>query len=298
MKLHNYLLLALVGSAPLKAQTLAPAALIDDGEAKNVWIQAANERTIRYLEDPRSVNRTDVRASSVTAFIYTPPEFEAALTDFENRDYKKALEGFTAAREKYKFTDAIPGNFSTLAGYYELECDRHLQDWKSLQERLKKFIAEPLELEAHKTQVAIYPLYEAVSAQDWSRLLTLCAEWDGKLVPASVRAQIGYCSGLAYEGLQRWDEALMAFNVAFVADYTASEVITREAALGCFRVYNEMPEVILAKKLHGTPDENPNLPGAFLLTEAAALVELWETALGRGAALPAEFKAFSKYKKA
>lgn len=298
MNFRNSLLLALAGTSLLPAQTLAPAALIDDGEAKQIWIQAANERTIRFLEDPRSVNRTDVRASSVTAFIYTPPEFESALDDFENRDYKKALEGFTTAREKYKFTDALPGNFSTLAGFYELECNRHLQDWKGLEARLSKFVSGPLELDSHKTQVEVYPLYEAVSAKDWPRLLTLCANWDERTVPASILAQIGYCRGLALEGLGRWDEALMSFNVAFVADYTASEVITREAVLGCFRVYNEMPEVELAKKLHGTPDENPNLPGAFLLAEAAALVDLWESALGRGVALPAEFKAFSKYKKA
>lgn len=297
MKIQNFLLLALLGTAPLLAQTLAPAVLIEDGEAKQIWIQAANERTIRYLDDPRAVNRIDVRANSVTAFIYTPPEFEAALTDFENREYQKALEGFTATKEKYAFTDDLPGNFSTLSGFYELECDRHLQNWESLEARLAKFISGPLELEAHKTQVEIYTLYEALRSKDWPRLLNLCAEWDGRVTPASIRAQIGYCRGVALENLERWDEALMAYNIAFVADYTASEVITREAALGCFRIYTAMPEVILARKLHGTPDENPNAAGAFLLAEAAALVDLWEGALGRGAPLPTDFKAFAKYKK-
>ena len=131
------------------------------------------------------------------------------------------------------------------------------------------------------------------------RASTLFAmEWDDKKVPGRIRAQIEYCHGKALEGLGKLEDALIEYNKALVADYTASEVITKMAALACFGIYDKHPDVALARKLHGTPDENPNSLGASLLVEAAALVELWDMALGRGDALPSEYKSFSKYKKA
>jgi hypothetical protein len=128
-------------------------------------------------------------------------------------------------------------------------------------------------------------------------LKILTGQWQDRTVPSHIRAQIAYCEGLALEGLDENMEALMAFNRTFVADAAASEVLSREAALGCFRIYNSLPEVERARELHGTPDENPNSAGAFLLGEAAALVDLWDTALGRGAKLPEEFRTFAKFKK-
>jgi hypothetical protein len=178
-----------------------------------------------------------------------------------------------------------------------MECDRKLQNWASIEERLRNFIADPLRLEAHKTQLEIYPFYNALRSEDWSRLKILTEQWQDREVPGDIRAQIAYCHGLALEGLDQKMDALMAFNRAFVVDAAASEVISREAALGCFRIYNSLPEVAQARKLHGSPDENPNSTGAFLLGEAAALVDLWNTALGRGEKLPEEFQTFAKFKK-
>ena len=111
------------------------------------------------------------------------------------------------------------------------------------------------------------------------------------------RAQIYYCRGLAFEGLEEPIKALNAFNGTFTADYTASEVLTKKAALNCLRLIKAHEETILAMKLFGTEDEDTNSTGHFLLQEAVALCELWDVALGGGQPLPAEYKELLKFKK-
>ncbi|GHC42929.1 hypothetical protein [Roseibacillus persicicus] len=285
-------------AASLSGQDLAPALIGQDGNSDKVWIEAASEKTIRYRENPKSLNRIDVPVRNVSVMFFTPAEFADALELYENRDYEKAQPAFKKAREKYKFVEDVPGNFSTLSGFYEIECARKLGKYEEIETLMSKFKPAPLLLETQKTQIEVYPLYNAVRTEDWARLNILCEEWADRKVPGSIRAQLEYCHGLALDGLGRLEDALIAFNKAFVADYTASEVLTKKAALACFSVYEKHPEVELARKLHGTPDENPNSTGALLLGEAAALVEMWQTALGRGDKLPDEYKAFLKYKKA
>lgn len=290
------ILLSLALAAPLVAQDLVPAFLINrDGIGRPVFIEAASEKTIRYRTEAQSLNRKDVRTSSVNIVFYTPPSFKEAKAAFDSRDYKTAREKFAATREQYRHVDDLKGNYSTLAGFYELECARKLEDYEGLEALLSKFQPGPLVHEHHKTQMSIYPLYNALRTEDWSRLLTLCDEFSGRELPGSLRAQIEYCRGLALEKQEQLDDALIAYNKAFVCDYAASEVIARNAALGCFRIYSAHPEVQLAQKLHGKPEENPNSNGAFLLAEAASLVSLWDKALGAGEPLPDDFKSFAKY---
>lgn len=291
------IILSLAGAALLPAQTLAPAFLEQEGRGSNIWIEAASEKTIRYREKQNNLNRIDVPLRKVSVLFYTPPEFSAALELFENRNYEEAKPAFVVAREKYKFTEDVPGNFSTLAGFYEIECARILGNYEEIETLFDKFKPGPLLMETHKTQIELYPLYGAIRSEDWSRLNILCEEWGEKYVPGGLRAQIEYAHGLALQGLAQPENALIAFNKAMVADYGASSRLVRKAALACFGIYDQHPEVQLARKLHGTPDENPNSAGALLLAEAASLVEMWNTALGRGEALPDEYKAFLKFRK-
>lgn len=292
------LILFLAFASSLPGQVFAPAIIIDnEGEGNRIWVEAANEKTIRYRDEPKDLNRVDVAVRKVAITFLTPPEYAEALADFENRNYEKAQSAFAAVREKFKFTKDIPGNFHTLAGFYELECARKQSNYKELDTLFGKFVPNALLLETHKTQLEVYPFYKAVVGEDWSRLDILCNEWADRKVPGRIRAQIEYCHGLALEGLGQLENSLIAFNKAMVADYSASEVLTRKAVLACLKVYEKHPDVALARKLHGTPDEDPNSSGALLLAEAAALVSLWDSALGRGDALPDKYKTFLKFKK-
>lgn len=292
------ILLFLAGIAALPAQTLAPAYLTKDGGSGRVWIEQSDAKKITYRENPKSVNRIAVSTREATAFLLTPPDYSAALALYENRNYAEAKTAFVAARDKYKFTSQLPGNFSVLSAFYEMECARKLGNYEEIETLFAKFKPDTLLLKTHRTQLEINPIYNAIRSEDWPRLEILCSEWSDKKVTGSIRAQLEYAHGLALKGLGKPEEALNALNKALVADYAASEILVRKAALACFAIYTEHPDVQLARKLHGTPDENPNSTGASLLAEAAALVQMWDTALGRGEALPADYKAFLKFQKA
>ena len=292
------IILSLACAAALPGQTLAPAFKIEDGGSSRIWIEDASAKTIRYRENPKSLNRVDTPLRSISVLFVTPPEYSDALDLFENRKYTEAQPAFKKAREKYAFTEDVPGNYSTLSGFYELECARKLGNFEEMETLFKKFKPAPLTLEYEKTQLELYPLYNAIRGEDWPRLAILCEEWADRKVPGSLRAQIEYAYGMALDGNGKLEAALNAYNKAMVADYAASEILTRKAALACFAIYAKHPDVQLARKLHGTPDESPNSTGASLLTEAAALVEMWNSALGRGESLPDDYKAFLKYKKA
>ncbi len=292
------IILSLACVASLPAQTLAPAFLLQEGQGARVWIEAASEKTVRYRANPQNQNRTDVALRKVSIKFFTPPEYKQALDLFEGKDYEKAQPAFAAVREKYKFTEVIPGNFATLAGYFELECSRKLGKYEELEANGAKFKADALLRKTYKAQLELNAIYKSIQAEDWEGLQALCAQWEDRKVTGSQRAQIEYAKGLAFRGMAKTEEALDALNKAMVADFAASEVLVRKAALACFKIYADHPEVQAASKLHGTPDEEPNSPGAILLSEAAALVEMWNVALGRGEKLPDDYKMFSKYKKA
>lgn len=292
------IILFLAAAAALPAQTLAPAYITKEGKGARVWVEAASARTVRYREKANNLNRTDVPLRDISILFFTPPEYANALALYENRNYAEAQPAFATAREKYKFTEDVPGNFSTLANFYEIECARKLGKYEEIETLFAKFKPEPLLMETQKKQIELYPLYNAIRTEDWSRLNILCEEWADKKVPGGLRAQIEYAHGLALDGLGKLEDALIAHNKAMVADYAASDLLVKKAALACFAIYDKHPEVQLARKLHGTPDENPNSVGALLLTEAAALVEMWNTALGRGEALPDNYKSFLKFSKA
>ena len=291
------IILSLACAATLPGQTLAPAFKIEGSSTERVWIEDASEKTIRYRENPKSLNRIDIALRKISVLFLTPPEYSAAHALYENRNFEQAQPAFKAAREKYAFTEDVPANFSTLAGFYEMECARKLGNYEEMETLFRKFKPGPLVLDAEKTQLELYPLYNAIRTEDWPRLLVLTEEWDDRNVAGNIRAQLEYSRGLALEGQGKLEDALIAYNKAMVADYAASTLLVKKAALGCFGIYNKHPDVELARKLHGTPDEAPNSTGASLLNEAASLVELWNSALGRGEALPDDYKAFLKYKK-
>ena len=240
------------------------------------------------------------RTTSTTGLYFFEPDlFKEGKAFYENRDYESARGKFAACREAFKRTDDLAGNYSTLAGFYELECCRRLEDLEGLAQLLNDYVPAQLSREIHKNQVDLYSIWDAVRTKSWPRLVGLTGQLlEEKKWTSSQLAQIFYCRGLALDGIGRKTDALIAFNGAFTADFTASEELTRKAVLDCLRIYREDEEVKLAIELHGTADEDKNSNGYFLLQEAVALVDLWDKALGGGEELPADYRTFLKYKPA
>jgi len=289
---------ALMAGASIEAAELAEVVLVTGEDADKVFLIAASERLIEYTRVKGGLNRHRMLRAEIDAiYFYEPPLFAEALELYEGRDYAGARKKFAECREAYKAIDELPGNFSTLAGFYMLECCRKMRDLGTLKELLDDFQSGPLTREVHKNQEKVYILWDAVRTEGWSRLVGLAdefledKEWTGEQL-----AQIYFCKGQALEGLDRPIEALNSFNGAFTADRAASEGITRDAALACLRIYKNHEEVQLAIKLWGTEDEDPESPGYLMLQEAVSLCELWKKALGGGQPLPNEYAVFLKYK--
>jgi len=287
------------GLMPLKAVDAPALLIVPDDPPQRVWVTASSSTNIEYKTTTNSVDRKRVPRSKVdSVYFFEPKPYKAAMKLYRNRDYKGAQEQFTLTKEAFKSVDDLPGNFSTLAAFYELECARRQGDLEGLSALLENYLSGPLMREDQKAQEEVYVVWDAVRTKSWPRLNSLADEMlSQNKWTSSQLAQIYYCKGLALEALNRPLHALNAFNGAFTADFTASEELTKLATLACLRIIDNHDEVRLARDLYDTEDRDENSEGHRLLLEGTALCELWNKALGGGKALPEEYRSFLKYKK-
>jgi len=277
---------------------LAPALLIEkDGAFRRVWITAATKTDIRYRETEISTETKDSKISEFGAiYLYEPREFSVAMDLYQGRKYEEARAAFAAVKERYKPLQAMENSHAALATFYEMECMRRLGKLDDLNAALQTFIKDPLTREGHLRQIELYVLWDALRTKSWDRLDILCREREKTRLPGDQRAQVAYLHGLALEGLERPQEALIAYSTAMTADAGASEDIARLATLRVLAIHKANPEVQNAIKVWGTGDENKNSKGYSDLLEAAAVASLYELSLGAGTPLPAEYKTFLQYK--
>ena len=179
-----------------------------------------------------------------------PDLFKEGMRLYRNRTYKEAQGKFTACREAYKTVDDLPGNYSTLAGFYEIECSRRTGDFEGMVRLMDDFRPGALEREEHKNQLEVLTVWTGVRTKSWRKILMDTPEmlaqdkWTGTQL-----AQIYYCRGLALEGMNEPIKALTAFNGTITADYTASQELTKKATLNCLRIIKDLEEVQLADSL-------------------------------------------------
>lgn len=291
---------ALSLSSLVSAEDAMARVVFTEQGGQTIWITAASAANLEFKIVKDSLNRKrEPRSSVESIYFFEPPAFTEALELFKNRDYKAAQAKFTEVKAAFARVDELPGNYSTLSSFYELECARRAGDLDGLVSLLEEYRSGGLQREDFKQQEEIYVLWDALRSKEWTRIETIAEEmlaqkkWTG-----SQLTQIFYCQGLAREGLGQPYEALNSLNSALSADFTASHEITPQATLACLRIIGGLEEVALAKTLYGTEDENPSSQGHRLLNEAAALCQLWDSALGAGQPLPEEFKEYLKYKAA
>ena len=275
-----------------------PALLIEkDGAFRKAWLVAATKTSIRYRETEVGVDTVDGRISDFGAiYLYEPREFSVAMDLYQGRKYEEAKTAFAAVKERFKTLQAMENSHAALAAFYEMECMRRLGDLEGLAAALQKFMKEPLTRETQLRQIELYVLWDAVRTKSWDRLDILGREREKTRLPGDQRAQVAYCHGLALEGLNKPEEALIAYSTAMTADAGASEEIVRMATLRVLAIHKANAEVQNAIKVWGTADENKNSKGYSDLIEAASVAGLFELSLGAGTPLPPEYKTFLKYK--
>ncbi len=276
----------------------ASALLLEEGKMQKAWITAASEKTIEYKSNPNSVNLQRVKVASLDGIYFLEPiEFKKAMDLYRNRDFKGAQAAFAECKDLYKKSNNLPNNYSTLAGYYEIESARKLGDLETMAALLEKFVSKPLTREKHKSQMELYPFWDAVRTKSWSRLDELAKEWNDRKLYHDQRVQVAYCHALALEGLKKPIQALTKYNTVFVADLASSSELCKKACLSAFKILTSDPQVVEAQRVFGTKEDDPLSSESLLLKEAVSLVALWEEVLGAGEALPAEYAGLIKFKR-
>ncbi len=288
---------SLASLTSLRAAEAEVLIMTSDDTFKGLMV-AADKSNFLWRETAKSTVTRKQSRRSATVYFFQPAEFTEALELYKSRNYKDAASKFAEVEKAYNKIDEIPGNPSTLAGFYELECYRRLEDLEALNTKIAKYSPENLLQEYHKLQYEMYGVFwDAVRTKSWSRLDSIVSDdkWRKRKLPGSLRAQIAYCHGLALEGMERPTDALIAYNNAFVADFSASEELSRKSAENCLRILLNHKDVQTAMKLYPTEDYSDDSNGAQLIKEGTALLTLWEKVLGAGEKVPEKYKVFLKF---
>lgn len=276
--------------------------LYKDSSQDDVLITQYDNGTVTYRANSKALNRTRVGPAKLDAiYFYKPKVFSEAMDLYRGRKYAEAKTKFAECEEFFKPVDDAPNNYSTLAGFYKMECSRRMMKLDDLSGELEKFRKDALTRETHLQQLEVNAFWEAVRLKDWDRLDRLAQAWRKRKVSGGQRAQIEYCHGLALENIakknpKKLTDALNAYNRALTADFTASTEIVAAAANNALRIYNSDPEVALAIKLWGTEDERANSTGHQRLLEANKLIKLYKQAgFNVVSPLDSAFDKFYKY---
>lgn len=293
----------LIASAAISTAADASARIMQKDKSNiDVIILDHGNGKIMYKMNPKDLNKKTVALNKIAGvYFYRPPIFKEAMTLYKGRKYAEAKKKFLECKEAFKRVDEMSNNYSSLAGFYSLECSRRQFDLEALSSEQEKFSKEGLSNEIHIQQLEVNAFWEAVRLKAWARLDTLAVSWHDKELSGSQRAQVAYCHGLALEQLgakdpKKSDDAIIAYNMALTADSTTSMEIVVEAANNALRIYHTDPNVQLAIKQWGTNDENKASPGYARLIEANCFTKLYF--LGGFDAfkpLPAEYLEFKKY---
>ena len=271
--------------------------IVTDKDTFSGYMAAADNTAFLWRENEKSTVTRKQSQKTCTVYFIQPPEFTEAMDLYRSRNYKDAAEKFALCVEAYSKVKEVPGNPSVLAGFYQMECARRLEDLETLATLFATFAPENLLQEFHKVQYEMYGvIWDAVRTKSWSRLDTICRDekWRNRKLPGNLRAQLAYCHGLALEGGNQPIKALNAYNNAFVADFSASEEITRKSATNCLRILLDHEDVKTTMGLYPTEDYSDDSNGAMLIKEGTALLKLWDKVLGAGEKVPVKYKEFLK----
>ncbi len=269
-----------------------------EGTYEMVLVMGTNDTGKIFYKDNKNAVMT--LKAPITDFsgiwLFEPKDVTAAKDLFEARKYTEAKDAFIALQGRYKNYKYLDDSYYEISQFYEMECYRHLKDYETLASKLELYEPDRLTRLGQVQQTKLYKMYDAVHKKDWRRLDMMCKENIKDTLTLGQQAQVAFCQGLAYEGLEKNNDALNSYATAMTADFTRSEIIVRESALNSLRIFEADEEVKTAIGLWGTPEEKKNSAGYRKLQEANALARLYDKAgLGAGVELPAKFKKLQEF---
>ncbi len=262
------------------------------------YITAADKRRFEWKERLKATVTNREKLSDCTVYFIQPPVLTEAMSLFKGRKYADAAKEFEKAATAFRKIRRMKGNPGALSAFYQMECARKLKDWEQLNLLMGKFLTDSLLHEDHKLQYEINSVvWDAVRQKNWKGLNIVLNrdEWRKRKMPGAMRAQVSYAHALALEGIGKPIEALTAYNNVLVADFAASEELTKDAALNCLRILMDQEDVKTAMKLYSTEDHDDQSNGMSLIKEAIGLIGLWEKFIGGAEKLPKKYEKFLKY---
>ncbi len=288
-----------LGAAEPAAEPAAAVILKTDKTRENVYVYNVDDKGVKYKNNKAAIDTKNMRKSEIKrVYFIEPSEFKQGMLAFRGRRYKEAMEFFDKVVAENARTYTLTGNYSTLANFYKLECLRKTEQYEQMEKEQKAAIFDALERPSMKTQLELNVLWQATRHEDWTRLMTLVKQWDGRDgLDANHLAQLAFLRGLAHENLGNTEGALNGYNYAMTADYGSSYELVVASFNRALSVYWNDPDVQVAVKNWGTADENKDTRGYLRLLEGNRLAHLFEmTIAASGEGLSEENKNFFKYK--
>lgn len=292
------LLLAAITIAPVSAKVAKARLIIDDIDFEDVFLVAASDTKIRFQRTEFGASTEDMLREDVqTIFFFEPDLFTTAKRTYDLGNYEQALGEFRTCKKEFERLNNIPGNYSSLAGFYEMECLRRLGRYPELKDARLNFNPEGLRRQTMRDQIELYRMWEQLGDESWRALASSGSERIFVTRNPSHRVQVAYCTGVAQVNMLQPLLALDSFAVAMTADGGASADLARESAIQSLDIYlkDEVTTLAREQETSGSDDFNPAGVGALRLAQAGSIITVFENSFGIGHTLPERFEVFRRY---
>lgn len=307
MKPFYYLLFTIFSfslSGAFASESLARI-LYENGSHDDVLVSAYKNGSIQYRINARAINSSIINRNQYQSiYFYKPAIYSEAMALYRDGKYAKAKEKFLECERAYRSVDTAPGNYSSKAGFYSMECSRQLEEYATLEKERASFLTTGINRKDYLQQIELYIFWDALRLQEWKRIELLAKEWEKRSLSGAQRVQVAYCYAVALDNLSKENpklvtEALNAYNRVFTADFGASRELLISAANNLLAMYSRQPDVELAIKRWNKPDEQKASEGYQRLLEANAIAQLYEDAgFGKIKPLNQKYKKFLRYSNA
>ncbi len=270
--------------------------MVGDG-SKEVYINAASDKGLAYLETPSSTSPVQIARSKVDSiFFYRPSTFHNGLEAYNDGKFSVAAAAFEECKKTYDKIKKLPQNYGTLAAFYELECARRERRFDDLDKLLNAFRPDALVNENQLAQLQIYPFWQAYAKKDWKRLNKMITQWGDKKLPGYQRAQVAFCYGMALKETGEVQAAKDQFNkVLVLSEYKEMElVIDAGEQLIELTLSDQKIQDCLASQ--GKSDADTTSFAYLKLLEAASIARFWDTCES-GKAFPSKYKKLLSIKR-
>lgn len=290
------------------AQTLSPAMVRTDdmngGRPAGILVVGGNRTTLLYKLGAQEVDPRQMPYSRVKSLVFNAPEeYITALQNFQNAKYKEARATFANVRTKYQSVEALPGNYSVRAAFYEADSLVRLLDWAALKSVLPVLTKHSYVLTGNMpTDAEVYTLLGKLAdnnpdavIESANAMMANKAKWNLRQT-----GRIAYALGVSHAAKGDQKKALDNFAITTVAhhggdlDLVASAMTKSMDLLAAdetvVKFMQSAPEGELPVKARIAPATVP-----AKVQELAALAYMYKHVIFPGRVLDAKYEPYLRF---